>query len=111
MYLLLKMRLRKLISFTIKNEIKEINIKIDACFLSNPYATDLFIDYLKKDLIDTNKLRDVLEFYPSQNSAISDFLSEMEIKSWMANGYGENPDSIKKSPSEDKKVLKRILID
>ncbi len=62
--------------FTIKNEIKEIDIKIDACFLSNPYATDLFIDYLKKDLIKSNKLRDVLEFYPSQNSAISNFLSK-----------------------------------
>lgn len=42
---------------------------------------------------------------------VSDFLSEMDIKPWMANGVGENPYSIKKNVSEEKKVLKRILID
>ena len=49
---------------------------MDACFLSNPYATELFLDYLKKDLIDTNKLKDVLEFYPSQNGVIADVISK-----------------------------------
>ena len=30
---------------------------MDACFLSNPYATDLFLDYLHREVIRTGKLR------------------------------------------------------
>lgn len=59
----------------ILENIPEINLKIDACYLSNPYATDLFISHFDKDLIKTNKLRQVLEFYPSQNNSISANLS------------------------------------
>lgn len=55
---------------TIKNEFPELNIKVDACFLSNPYATDLFINYLEKEKINTGKLREILEYYPSQNEII-----------------------------------------
>ena len=33
-------------------------------------------NYLKKELVDTNKLRDVLEFYPSQNDVIADIISK-----------------------------------
>ena len=62
--------------FTIAEELPELNIKVDACFLSNPYATELFLEYLKKELVDTNKLRDVLEFYPSQNDVIADIISK-----------------------------------
>ncbi|WP_297966033.1 histidinol-phosphate transaminase [uncultured Campylobacter sp.] len=62
--------------FTICEKLSELDIKVDACFLSNPYATELFLDYLKKDLIDTNKLKDVLEFYPSQNGVIADVISK-----------------------------------
>jgi len=62
--------------FTIAEKLPELNIKVDACFLSNPYATDLFLNYLKKELIDTNKLRDVLEFYPSQNNVIAEVISK-----------------------------------
>lgn len=62
--------------FTIAEELPELEIKVDACFLSNPYATDLFEKYLKKDLIDNGKLRDVLEFYPSQNDVIADVVGK-----------------------------------
>ena len=31
--------------FTIKEAIPELKVKVDACFLSNPYATDLFLEY------------------------------------------------------------------
>ncbi len=62
--------------WTIAEKIPELQIHIDACFLSNPYATDLFISYFQKELIDTNKLRDVLEFYPSQNQIIADILAK-----------------------------------
>lgn len=62
--------------FTIAQKLPELQIKVDACFLSNPYATELFLNYLKKDLIDSDKLRDVLEFYPSQNSVIADVIAQ-----------------------------------
>ena len=62
--------------FTIAKEIPQIRIDIDACFLSNPYATSLFMDYMQKELIDSNKLRDILEFYPSQNAIIAQYLSQ-----------------------------------
>lgn len=57
--------------FTLSEELSELNIIVDACFLSNPYATDLFVEFLTKDLIETGKLRSVLEFYPSQNDVIA----------------------------------------
>jgi len=47
--------------------IPELRLRVDACFLSNPYATDLFLDYLHREVIRTGKLRRLLEFYPSQN--------------------------------------------
>lgn len=62
--------------FTIAEKIPELDIKVDACFLSNPYATELFLQYLREELIDSNKMRDILEFYPSQNSVIADVLAE-----------------------------------
>ena len=60
---------------TLLKEMPDIKMHVDACFLSNPYATDLFMEYLKNDLIDTGNLRDVLEFYPPQNSDISHYIS------------------------------------
>ena len=41
---------------SIKSQIPELKIIVDACFLSNPYATALFIKYFKKELIDTEKI-------------------------------------------------------
>jgi histidinol-phosphate/aromatic aminotransferase/cobyric acid decarboxylase-like protein len=61
---------------TIFEKLPGVSIDVDACFLSNPYATDLFLKYLKDDLIKTNKLRDVLEFYPPQNQDVSRFISK-----------------------------------
>jgi histidinol-phosphate/aromatic aminotransferase/cobyric acid decarboxylase-like protein len=61
--------------FTYRQKLPEIDIKVDACFLSNPYATDLFLDYFHKEIIETNKIRDLLEFYPSQNSVIAELLA------------------------------------
>lgn len=62
---------------TMLKEIPEMKINVDACFLSNPYATDLFIQHLEKDLILTNKLRDVLEFYPPQNHEVAKSVSSI----------------------------------
>jgi histidinol-phosphate/aromatic aminotransferase/cobyric acid decarboxylase-like protein len=56
---------------TLKAELPEVSIKVDACFLSNPYATELFLKYFKKELIETGEINRVLEFYPSQNQEIA----------------------------------------
>ncbi len=55
--------------------IPELRLRVDACFLSNPYATDLFLDYLNREVIRTGRLRRLLEFYPSQNRVIAGKLS------------------------------------
>lgn len=61
---------------TILNEVPDLSIDVDACFLSNPYATDLFVKHLEEDLIRNNKLRPVLEFYPPQNYDVSRFIGK-----------------------------------
>lgn len=61
---------------TILNEIPEIKVETDACFLSNPYATELFMRYVEEDLIKTGKLKNVLEYYPPQNRDISEHVSK-----------------------------------
>jgi histidinol-phosphate/aromatic aminotransferase/cobyric acid decarboxylase-like protein len=71
---------------SLNEQIPELNIQIDACFLSNPYATDVFLVYLKNELLSNDlKLRDVLEFYPSQNEVIANVL---------AHGLGVNVNNI-----------------
>ena len=60
---------------TLKEQVKDLNIHVDACFLSNPYATELYMDYFKSDILDKGILRDLLEFYPSQNSVIANLVS------------------------------------
>jgi histidinol-phosphate/aromatic aminotransferase/cobyric acid decarboxylase-like protein len=60
---------------TVATMIPELKLRVDACFLSNPYATDLFLDYLHREVIRTGKLRRLLEFYPSQNRVIAERLS------------------------------------
>jgi len=62
--------------FSILESIPEIKIKVDSCFLSNPYATDLFIQYFNKEVLETGLIRDLLEFYPSQNKVIAKKLED-----------------------------------
>jgi histidinol-phosphate/aromatic aminotransferase/cobyric acid decarboxylase-like protein len=54
----------------------DIIFKIDACFLSNPYATDLFMSNLEREVIARGGLRALLEFYPAQNSTIAEQLGQ-----------------------------------
>lgn len=62
--------------FTIKEQLPDLKMNIDACFLSNPYATDLFLRYFKNELLgDDLLIRDMLEFYPSQNNVIASSLA------------------------------------
>lgn len=51
---------------TILEELPGIQIKVDACFLSNPYATDLFMQKLES-IASSKGMRDILEYYPPQN--------------------------------------------
>ena len=60
---------------TLQKRIPELKVNIDACFLSNPYATNLFLSRLDTDLIKTNEICRVLEFYPPQNQVIAATLS------------------------------------
>ena len=60
---------------TVLNEISDLKISIDACFLSNPYATELFFNQMRSDLITSNKILRYLEYYP-QNHVISKILSK-----------------------------------
>lgn len=62
--------------FTIREKLPSLEIKIDACFLSNPYATDLFLKNFQNDLLGSDfKIRELLEFYPSQNNVIAKYLA------------------------------------
>ena len=78
---------------TITEKIPELNIEVDACFLSNPYATDLFSRQMQEDLIQSGRLREVLEFYPSQNQVVAENLSHfLEVpkeKIFIGNGATE----------------------
>lgn len=60
---------------TFKQKLPEIDIKVDACFLSNPYATELFIEYFNEEILSNGRIRDLLESYPSQNGVIAEILA------------------------------------
>jgi histidinol-phosphate/aromatic aminotransferase/cobyric acid decarboxylase-like protein len=58
-------------AWTLAKQIPELRLKVDACFLSNPYATNLFLVHLHREVIRPRKLRALLELYPSQNRVIA----------------------------------------
>eukprot|EP00727_Mastigamoeba_balamuthi_P005048 m51a1_g14541 putative aminotransferase (396) ;mRNA; r:959983-961276 len=60
---------------TLQRAIPEIQLKIDCCYLSNPYATEVFIERLKKDLGDEEWIHNTIESYPAQNRQIAQDLS------------------------------------
>jgi histidinol-phosphate/aromatic aminotransferase/cobyric acid decarboxylase-like protein len=79
--------------FTLGDRIPELQVKVDACFLSNPYATDLFISRLSSDLIETGAMRTVLESYPSPNvhvaAQLEDTLGVSREQIFVCNGAVE----------------------
>ena len=54
-----------------------VTIQHDFCYLSNPYATELFLKYFKKDFRDAGKLHTLIEHYPSQNRALAEKLTKV----------------------------------
>jgi histidinol-phosphate/aromatic aminotransferase/cobyric acid decarboxylase-like protein len=75
---------------TFKQKLPEVKIKVDACFLSNPYATDLFLEYFDREILRNGKIRELLECYPSQNSVIAEtlgsFLNINPLNIFIGNG-------------------------
>jgi histidinol-phosphate/aromatic aminotransferase/cobyric acid decarboxylase-like protein len=62
--------------FELETMFPDVKIEVDACFLSNPYATDLFFDFLQKDILSNQEvLRKTLEFYPPQNTVHAKLLA------------------------------------
>lgn len=58
-------------AWTLAKLIPELKLKVDACFLSNPYATNLFLMHFHREVVRPRKLRALLELYPSQNRVIA----------------------------------------
>jgi histidinol-phosphate/aromatic aminotransferase/cobyric acid decarboxylase-like protein len=58
-------------AWTLAKMIPELRLKVDACFLSNPYATNLFLMHFHREVVRPRKLRALLELYPSQNRVIA----------------------------------------
>jgi hypothetical protein len=77
----------------------------------------LFGEYITNSDNKTISVKDICEYHILEDYGkkfipnVSDFLQEMEIKSWMANGLGEKPSSQKKVITESGKILKRVLKD
>jgi len=57
----------------LKDAFPEIDIKVDACYLSNPYASHLFLKYLKE--LSKEELIKLIEHYPSQNRKLAEYIS------------------------------------
>lgn len=61
-----------------------------------------------KDICEYHILEDYgKKFIPN----VSDFLNEMDVKSWMANGMGDVPDSQKKIKHATQRVKRMVKID
>lgn len=59
----------------IQKEIPEVNLTIDCCYLSNPYATECFMKRLKTKISDDKWLSYNIESYPAQNAQIAEDVS------------------------------------
>lgn len=77
----------------IQKEIPEVNLTIDCCFLSNPYATEAFMRRLKSAIKNEKWLYSQIESYPAQNAQISeDIARSIGVKSeniFIGNGATE----------------------
>ncbi|AHJ12804.1 MULTISPECIES: norcobamide biosynthesis serine-O-phosphate decarboxylase [Sulfurospirillum] len=60
----------------LKKMFPTLEIKIDACYLSNPYASELVLDYIDRELIQTNAYKKVLTHYPSQQRSLQKVMAE-----------------------------------
>jgi histidinol-phosphate/aromatic aminotransferase/cobyric acid decarboxylase-like protein len=56
--------------FELKNNLG-VDINVDACFLCNPYAFNLFLEYFKQ-----RDITEYIKYYPPQNKILSEILSK-----------------------------------
>eukprot|EP01105_Mastigella_eilhardi_P019025 TRINITY_DN4459_c0_g1_i2.p1 TRINITY_DN4459_c0_g1~~TRINITY_DN4459_c0_g1_i2.p1 ORF type:complete len:398 (-),score=129.51 TRINITY_DN4459_c0_g1_i2:63-1256(-) len=63
-------------ALALQRYIPEVNLKIDCCYLSNPYATEVFMERLKADFNDEQWLHNTIESYPAQNRQVAQDLSK-----------------------------------
>ena len=59
--------------------VKGVEVKHDFCYLSNPHAAELFLRYFKKDFAGEEKLRNLVEYYPSQNRVLAEKIHPLLI--------------------------------
>ena len=59
-------------ALALQRAIPEINLSIDCCFLSNPFATIAFMNRIKKDFSNDKWLSGLIESYPAQNAQIAE---------------------------------------
>lgn len=62
--------------FTLVEQFPNRKIKVDACFLSNPYASNLFVNFLKQDFKNEKVLKNLIQYYPSQNAIIAQLVAK-----------------------------------
>jgi histidinol-phosphate/aromatic aminotransferase/cobyric acid decarboxylase-like protein len=96
-------------AWTLAKLIPELRLKVDACFLSNPYATKLFLMHFHREVIRPRKLRALLELYPSQNRVIASKLGRvLELPPdsiFVGNGAAEIIQAILHRFTRDKVVI------
>ena len=61
---------------TLAHKFPDVKIKVDACFLSNPYASKLFFEFLKQDFKKQKKFQELIQYYPSQNAIIAQLVAQ-----------------------------------
>lgn len=77
----------------------------------------LFGEYITNSAGKVVSVKDICEWHIMEDFGkkyipnVSDYLSEMEVKSWMANGIGEPPASQKKTKQVTERINKVIKID
>lgn len=77
----------------------------------------LFGEYIRNSAGRVVSVKDICEWHIMEDFGkkyipnVSDYLSEMEVKSWMANGIGEPPASQKKTKQVTERINKVIKID
>ncbi|NEQ82655.1 MAG: histidinol-phosphate aminotransferase family protein [Moorea sp. SIO2I5] len=79
--------------FTLVNQFPNVKIKVDACFLSNPYASKLFFEFFQEDFKNKTNFENLIQYYPSQNAMIAQLVAKhLDISAqtiFMGNGAVE----------------------
>ncbi len=79
--------------FTLAHQFPDVKIKVDACFLSNPYASQLFFKFFQEEFQNKRNFENLIQYYPSQNTIIAQLVARhLDISAkniFMGNGAVE----------------------